>query len=343
MANKRVVYFDVLNTIACLCVLGMHCNGIVHTYEDSLAWRQSLVVESLAYWAVPVFFMLSGATLMNYRKRYSTAEFLKKRFQKVFIPFVIWSVGVGIYKYSTGALVIKGKRDFIELFLNNRIENVYWFFIPLFLIYLSLPVLSKLAEDKKVLNYMAAITIATWVVMPFACGVLKLDYSNALKLPVAAEYVVYVIVGYLISITPLKLPVRIIIYIAGIGGFLVRFLHTLIVSAQVGWVHKLTWGYYSLPAFTLAVAIFVFIKYFTERFISDTSVVAKVFKWCSGVTFGIYLCHIYIRNILMSVFNATGYDLWWRLAGPLILFAVCLVVVKLIQKIPFIGKYVIPS
>lgn len=27
--RKRIVYFDVLNVLACLCVVGMHCNGAV--------------------------------------------------------------------------------------------------------------------------------------------------------------------------------------------------------------------------------------------------------------------------------------------------------------------------
>ncbi len=43
----------------------MHCNGIVHFYDNSRAWKESMVVETLCYWAVPVFFMITGATLWN--------------------------------------------------------------------------------------------------------------------------------------------------------------------------------------------------------------------------------------------------------------------------------------
>lgn len=89
--RKRIVYFDVLNVLACLCVVGMHCNGAVHAFSDSSVWRQSLLVDVLAYWAVPVFVMLSGATLMNYRRRYSTKVFLRRRFLKTGVPLVIWT------------------------------------------------------------------------------------------------------------------------------------------------------------------------------------------------------------------------------------------------------------
>lgn len=73
--GKRVVYFDVLNILACFCVICLHCNGIVHTYTQTSAWAQSLAVEVICYWAVPIFFMLTGATLMNYRSKYDTKTF----------------------------------------------------------------------------------------------------------------------------------------------------------------------------------------------------------------------------------------------------------------------------
>lgn len=50
-----------------------------------------LAIEVLFYWAVPIFFMLTGATLMRYRERYDTKTFLLKRFQRTVIPFLAWS------------------------------------------------------------------------------------------------------------------------------------------------------------------------------------------------------------------------------------------------------------
>ena len=73
-SSKRIFYFDLLNIVACIAVIALHCNGIVHMYSEARCWKTSLIVETVAYWAVPVFFMLTGATLMDYRKRYSTKE-----------------------------------------------------------------------------------------------------------------------------------------------------------------------------------------------------------------------------------------------------------------------------
>ena len=67
----------------------LHYNGIVHNYDiHTSAWKQALPFEVFFYWAVPVFFMLTGATLIRYREKYSTGEFFRKRVAKTFLPFV---------------------------------------------------------------------------------------------------------------------------------------------------------------------------------------------------------------------------------------------------------------
>ena len=86
--KQRKIYIDMLNIVACFCVICMHCNGIVHNYTDSIEWKQSMVVETIAYWAVPVFFMISGATLMNYDERYDTKTYLKKGFRELVFLFL---------------------------------------------------------------------------------------------------------------------------------------------------------------------------------------------------------------------------------------------------------------
>ena len=78
--NKRILYFDILNILACLSVVFLHSNSIVHTYTQLRAWKTALIFEVVLYWAVPVFIMLSGATLMKYKERYDTKTFFKKRF-----------------------------------------------------------------------------------------------------------------------------------------------------------------------------------------------------------------------------------------------------------------------
>ena len=89
--KKRIIYYDMLNIAAAFGVVCMHCNGIVHSYSNTSVWKQSLIVEVLAYWAVPIFFMLSGATLLKYQERYVSRIFIKKRIERTVVPFIIWN------------------------------------------------------------------------------------------------------------------------------------------------------------------------------------------------------------------------------------------------------------
>lgn len=91
MANGRVLYYDLLNIAATVAVVYLHCNGIVHTYSDGVEWSTALIVEVLFYWAVPVFFMLTGAKTLGYRAKRDTESFLFGRFVRIFAPFLFWS------------------------------------------------------------------------------------------------------------------------------------------------------------------------------------------------------------------------------------------------------------
>lgn len=68
MENKRLVWIDVLNIVACAGVLLLHCtNGQVHGFSGtpSLDWYIGLTTHSFFLWPVDVFFMISGFTLVR--------------------------------------------------------------------------------------------------------------------------------------------------------------------------------------------------------------------------------------------------------------------------------------
>lgn len=96
---KKKIYIQILGVIACLAVVAMHVNGCFWQFSYDRYWITANIIECICYFAVPIFFMISGATLLNYRKRYTTAVFFKKRFGKTLVPFLIWSVISAIVLY----------------------------------------------------------------------------------------------------------------------------------------------------------------------------------------------------------------------------------------------------
>ena len=179
MKKRHYEYIDILNIAACLGVIFMHCNGIVHLYENTRAWKESMVIETLAYWAVPIFFMISGAMLLGYREKYSTYIFFIKRIQKTVIPFV-----------------------------------------------------SLIKDNRKILKYMASVAFLIYSVYPVCCKLLNISINGEVIFPTAGGYLLYVVLGYLLSTSEINKKQRIRIYILGIIGAGIRYGATVIWSVK---------------------------------------------------------------------------------------------------------------
>ena len=84
-----------------------------------------MLVEVGFYWAVPIFLMLSGATLMNYREKYSTKTFFSKRLSRVVFPWIFWSFVMLTQKVIEGQYTLESCRPkaVLSILLNCEIEN----------------------------------------------------------------------------------------------------------------------------------------------------------------------------------------------------------------------------
>lgn len=90
--NNQIEYISVLNVLACISVIALHCNRVFWQRPDGILWISANFIETFFYFAVPIFFMLPGVTLFNYHEKYSTKEYFIKRSKKLIIPFLVWSL-----------------------------------------------------------------------------------------------------------------------------------------------------------------------------------------------------------------------------------------------------------
>ena len=146
---KRLYYIDILNILSCFAVVVLHCSGGVFYYQKTRLWFIYMFLQTVAHFAVPVFFMITGANLLDYRKKYDTKTFFKKRAARTLAPFLFWSllywVRPFVLKQATVPMSAKGL--FLAIF-NNEANYVFWFFYCIFAVYMCLPLFS-LAADKK--------------------------------------------------------------------------------------------------------------------------------------------------------------------------------------------------
>ena len=68
MQRKNYIYL--LSVISACAVVFLHTNSIFWTFSYESYWFWTNITECIFYFAVPIFFMISGITLLNYNERY---------------------------------------------------------------------------------------------------------------------------------------------------------------------------------------------------------------------------------------------------------------------------------
>ena len=339
--KNRVYYFDLLNIAACISVVALHCNQMVHTWQPGNNWLFALLIEVLFYWAVPIFFMLTGATLMRYRERYDTKTFLSKRVKRTVIPFIAWSLIWFLLISTRNSDVHLGPRSFINMMLNNQIEQVYWFFFPLFSIYLSMPLLSLLADNKKALVYGVGASFILQSILPYALPALGIEWSGSISILALSGNLFFTALGYLLSTTELNKKQRITIYILGILGTVFRFAYTAVSSEAIGGVNRLFFNYLAFPAVLQGVAVFTLFKYMDCSWIDSKR--ARLLSIVSSCSFGVYLIHKPILDhfiLSQRWLNIPMTSIALRTVGVIIFYLCCVGATMLLKKIPLVRKIV---
>lgn len=347
--KKYILYFDLLNIFACFAVVALHVNGAVHTFAKTRNWVSCMFIEALFYFAVPVFFMLTGATLMNYRKRYDTGAFFKKRIFKTFVPFMIWSI-IGIcwsIFYTKGMKIsdINTPAKFISAVINCKGMGIYWFFPALFSVYLTIPLFSLVDEDKRIgkkgiFTYLILVYIVLNVLLPFVCRLTGIQWNSALNAVSCGGYVVWFLIGYLLANTDINKKFRILIYILGLIGFFMYFYLTVQNSFKTGKFDKTYAGYMNIPAMLMGTAVFVFFKYGKWNFIDKHEKAVRFVRNLSSASFGVYLIHYYLKDFSIRHFGIDPRNTLYRIVGTFIIYGLSVIIVSVIQKIPVIRKMV---
>lgn len=340
-SERRVVYFDVLNVLACIAVLALHHNGIVHWFKvNTVAWKQALIFEVLFYWAVPIFFMLSGATLLNYREKYSTYLFFSKRVTRAVIPFLLWSFILLFHSWYVDKFPYKNLQEVINAIFQTKLlyGEIYWFFIPLLSLYCLIPVLSLLKDNKKILWYIVSLMFVTHSVLPLFLNMLGIKWNQQLSFPMMG-YVIFLILGYLLSKTNLEKKHRIIIYSLAILCVIYRYIGTYHFSLLNGKLDRFLFGYVHFHSVILAVAVFIFVKEISNRKIILRNF--KIISFLSSCSLGVYLIHKFVMGYELNFLRLKSDDIIWRTFGIAITYFVCVGIVFLIKKIPFLGKHIV--
>ena len=339
MVNK-ILYIDVLIVLSCISVVLLHANGIFWLHPNGALWISSNIIESVFYFAVPVFFMISGLTLIDYNKRYSTKIYAQKRIKRTVIPFFFWSIifylGSRFFN-STPPHYQYG--FFVGGIINTNVVSIYWFFIPLFSCYLIIPVLASIQNKIKIFSYIVIMLFISASVFPFLENLLNIKINPLLRFPMesAGGYIIYLLLGYLLGNIEIKKEKRICIYYFGVLGLFLHCYMTIILSPPGVPINCLFKGYLNFPCIFYSISIFVFCRYTDWNFLCKNHLISYLFNLIRDSSLGIYLLHVaFVYYICPYFINTTS--IIYRTIGAVCIVLITAYIVYLLKKIPLLKR-----
>lgn len=341
LKQHRFYYMDLLNVIACIAVVVLHCSSAVFLNEGGSFWRYCVVIQSVFIFAVPIFIMISGANLLGYRKRYSTKDFFKKRMRRILGVFIGCSILIYVLQCIPIGALGGGWRqpsigDFIRSFLDNSINNIYWYFYAIIGLYLVTPVFSKIADDKRLLEYAISICFVTSAIFPLIARLLNgYDPFANFTYPYLSSWLLYYLAGYYVNNHLSKrvpLPALVIAMICSMAFMAILTIHTndaarlAAGSAPYDSFYANAMG---LPGAVLSISLFMIGKRFNSS-IGSLRLYPLIRK-TSALSLGIYAIHMQV--LIAFNYYLEGHFWWSIILRALIVYTLTAVIVLLFRLV----------
>ncbi|MBQ7943867.1 MAG: acyltransferase [Lachnospiraceae bacterium] len=343
MTHNRKVHLDLLRILAILLVIFNHMLGYTeYMHNTGVRFGIYVVPSIITRINVPLFWMISGALLLP--KADSIKNVLKHRVSRIALALL----STGAFLYLLEEFPDISLTDFIIKLFSNGIEESYWFLYTYLGILFVLPYLQKMVKNfsQKDFLYFLALHAIFCSIIPMLRYISQSQYGVAfdvaLPLPIIAENALFFFVmGYYLEnvldisqLTPKKLSVLACIAIIAIG---ISAAFTYHQGIHTGY----TQTYLSLFDYALAIATFIFIKYFFFKTkLSDINTSLCSFLCRIGeLTFGIYLLDPFLKHFLYKAFeNALEPALPTIICSIIwtcFSMIVCSIICFLLKKLPF--------
>jgi surface polysaccharide O-acyltransferase-like enzyme len=344
--STHLYWIDLVRVVAVFQVVLIHLSYVIFFKEDPASpnWVAANFYSSVSRMGVPLFFMVSGYLLLG--KSEPVPEFFRKRFIKVGIPTLFWSVAYLLWSveaYTNGTMSPLGiALSMLKAMYLGDVEIHLWFLYILIGIYLAVPILRAYisAASRKDLIYFVMLWFVATSLFELAHRIL--GNPTALVIPVVTGYVGYFVMGYLLEDFDIDRRGRLF---AGLGCALavaITFFGTNLLSAKAGPIDAYFYSYFSPPTVLASICGFFLLKDLGRRL----GPVDKTVQTISATSFGIFLIHIFVVELLRK--GALGFRLYsWM--GPsiymipltaLVVYALSSVIVFVSQKIPVLKRLV---
>jgi len=284
-----------LRILATFSVIIIHVSGplVVKFNEISfLDWNVANFFDSISRYSVPIFFMISGALLLN--KDYSLKSFFGKRLGKILPPFLIWSI---IYSVFNRYIFKEEPFNIIKIIKDVFYGAEYhlWFIYTLLGVYLTVPILRKWIKDATV-KEMRYVLIIWFLTLILTIPNLKV-YFFKIDLSFFSGFIGYFILGYYLSLFKFRKIVSVSLIVL---GNVITIFGTYYFTAKTSKFYYYFYEYLCVNAFLVSSGIFMFFN----KMVTPSKKVNSIAQRLNQATFGIYLIH----PLMLTMFKLINFD-----------------------------------
>jgi surface polysaccharide O-acyltransferase-like enzyme len=341
---------DFIHAIAILMVIFVHTSSFPYSIPGGPInativgnWFTSDIFGAIGYLGVPIFVMIGGALLLDREKADEPIRvFYKKRFNRIGVPLVFWSLIFFIWSYTVH------KQPFTVFSIEQGVLTgsypILWFLYLLVGLYLATPILRVLVKhiDRKKFTLLIVLWFIGTSITPLIHAFTDFNYNPLMF--VFTDWVGYYFLGiYLVSS---KLRPKIVypllaasLAVAILGDW---FITATFGQAATGFFH----GYLSFDMIIASAATFLILVSIPRTAIEkNNNILTRLMHWLGQNTLPLYLLHIIVLEaiqlgLLGFKFPYTGIIL---IDSP-ILFVMALtissVIIYALKKVPYVGRII---
>lgn len=348
MEKERLIWIDLLNIVACASVLLLHCTNsevLGFSGTPSIDWYIGLTTHSFFLWPVNVFFMISGFTLIrniSLNKINNICEvknFYNRRMKRLAIPLLGWNI-LYMILYFVKTYVndeeIMPAIELVKKFVMFDYNGFMWFFVPLLMIYLSMPFIAVfvITSSRSLLRLFLVIGLLMGCIPPLDTTFsVRADLTDIYL--IGSRFIYFVVAGYYVGHYEISARTRKLIYISATLNMIIMFIGTALLTLFYPEHYKYFIQYTNIPCTISAIGVFTYFRYHDWNRLTKKLRPTLLAKF-SGLSLGIYL----IQGAWFAVLDFFNLCEKHILLKFIVMYVLCCTSVYVMKQLPFVKRLV---
>lgn len=299
--RKRKLYLELLRIFAILCVIFNHTDGFFAYYsstQNGITWLYSAVLSVICRVGVPLFFMISGAVLLD--KEESLKELFRKRILRIGIVLLLFSLVQYAVAIFRGRVQEYSFLLFFKGILEGTIEETYWFLYAYLGILFLLPLLRKMVRGMAEVEFRYLLVMGIGLEVAFRVLGIFNGIEVQSQLYMMNLYLYFFLMGYYLEYGKDKILQKVKKYLYIIMPLIIIIA---VVTVRLDFMRT---GNYDVRILDLWTPVFAMGIFLAAKRLCDQAAFAvrteRIVMRVASCSFGIYLLEKLTRIILLPVY-----------------------------------------